>query len=144
LVRTLKPTNTKIDFKRMHLLVQDYNSLPLLDQNFEANTKRLHDETVALLESIPQLTKTTKTRTSSPSKIPLSSIKKLLTEIDKHEVAHDDFESFRAYIGESLELMERVSMYLEDERGERNTKIMVGYLKLLNDVPIASYLPTRL
>jgi hypothetical protein len=75
----------------MHLLVQEYNSLPLLNQNFEANIKRLHDETITLLERIPQLTKTAKTRTSSPCKIPLSSIKKLLNDIDRHEVAHEDF-----------------------------------------------------
>ena len=35
-------------------------------------------------------------------------------------------------------------MFLEDERSERNTKVMQNYLKLLNDVPIASSLPSRL
>jgi hypothetical protein len=35
-------------------------------------------------------------------------------------------------------------MYLEDDRSERNIKLMQVYLKLLNDAPIASYLPARL
>lgn len=59
-------------------------------------------------------------------------------------MAHDEFDSFREYISESLELMERIAMFLEDERSERSTKVMQTYLKLLNDVPIASSLPARL
>lgn len=35
-------------------------------------------------------------------------------------------------------------MFLEDDRGERNTKYMQNLMKLLNDVPISSSLPARL
>lgn len=73
----------------MHSLVQDYNSLPVLNEAFEVNTKRLHDQTVTLLDRIPQFTKIAKTRTSSPAKVSLASIKELLTDIEQHEVWHE-------------------------------------------------------
>ena len=116
LVRDLRPHTEKIDFRQMHSLVQDYNNLPVLHQAFEVNTKRLHDETSALLERIPQFTKITKTRTSVPTKITLSSIKLLQADIDQHVVTHDEFDNYHEYICESLELMERISMFLEDDR----------------------------
>lgn len=79
----------------IHSIVQDYLSLPILDISFEATVKKLHDDTQAILERIPQITKVAKTRTSVPSKVSLAVIKKLLDDIDKHTVIHDDFEFFK-------------------------------------------------
>jgi hypothetical protein len=112
--RRLRSRDEKIDFKQMHILVQEYNSLPILHQGFEANTRKLHTATLALVERLPQFTKVAKTRTSNQSKVSLGSIKRLLAEIDRHEVLHEDFIFFREQISEAMELLERISMFLED------------------------------
>lgn len=83
-VRLLRPRTDKIDFRDMHSLVADYNSLPVLNLDFEANTKRIHDETLLLLDRIPPLTKTAKTRTSTPTKITFANIRKLQADIARH------------------------------------------------------------
>jgi hypothetical protein len=54
--------------------VQEYQNLPVLHPPFEANTRRLFDETNALLEKLPQFTKTTRTRTNLPSKLSYTSV----------------------------------------------------------------------
>lgn len=89
----------------MHILVQEYNSLPIQHQGFEANTRKLHESTLALVERLPQFTKVAKTRTSNTSKASLGSIKKLLAEIDRHVVLHEDFIFFREQVCEAMELL---------------------------------------
>jgi len=92
--------------------VQEYQNLPVLHPPFEANTRRLFDETNALLEKLPQFTKTTRTRTNLPSKLSYTSVIELLEEVRNYPISHPDFEAFEKQAHESMELLERTSMCL--------------------------------
>ena len=43
-----------------------------------------------------------------------------------------------------MELLERISMYLEDSQSDKSVKVLNNYLKLINDVQIENKLEKRL
>lgn len=97
-----------------------------------------------LLDKLPLFTKTARTRTNTPTKISYSNIFTLLDEVHSHPVWHPDFENFEKQAHESMELLERTSMCLEDSRFEKNLKTMAGLVKLVGDLPIVTNITARL
>ena len=56
----------------------------------------------------------------------------------------DEFDSFKEEVEEALKVIERIWMFLEDDREEKTAKMMQGLLKSANDNPIQSGIPKRL
>ena len=52
--------------------------------------------------------------------------------------------SFEAAIREQLEWVERIGLWLEDERAEKSLKVLNQYAKIINDVPIANRVQAKL
>jgi hypothetical protein len=90
--------NSKIEFRSLQLLVNEFNNLPLIYENFEKTTGLLYNNTMALLDRLPPLNKPAKTRTAQSNsggiKIPLETIREYLKEIDLCPIEHEDFISF--------------------------------------------------
>ena len=59
--------NEKIQFRTLQLLVNEFNNLPLIYDNFEKTTGALHNTTMNLIERLPPLNKAAKTRTAQSS-----------------------------------------------------------------------------
>lgn len=92
------PLPTKIEFRTLQLLVNEFNNLPLVYDPFERTTGALYTATLALLDRLPTLNKSAKTRTaqssSSTAKVSMESVKDFLKEIADCPVEHEDFVSF--------------------------------------------------
>lgn len=52
--------------------------------------------------------------------------------------------SFETSIREQLEWVERIGLWLEDERAEKSLKVLNQYAKIINDVPIANRVQAKL
>ena len=57
---------------------------------------------------------------------------------------HEEFLSFESSIREQLEWVERIGLWLEDERAEKSLKVLNQYAKIINDVPIANRVQGKL
>ncbi len=83
----------KIEFRTLQLLVNEFNNLPLVYDNFERTTGALYAATLALLERLPPLNKSAKTRTAQSSsgtaKISIESVREFLREIGECPVEHE-------------------------------------------------------
>lgn len=102
----LLPLAEKIEFRTLQLLVNEFNNLPLVYDNFERTTGALYNATLALLDRLPPLNKAAKTRTaqssSGSSKVSMESVREFLREIAACPVEHEDFVSFESSIREHL------------------------------------------
>lgn len=114
----MRQLSTKIEFRTLQLLVNEFNNLPLIYEQFEKTTGLLYNNTLALLERLPPLNKSAKTRTAQNSsigaKIGIDSVREFLEEIERCPVEHEDFTSFETSIRENLEWLERIGLWLED------------------------------
>jgi hypothetical protein len=94
----LLPLPQKIEFRTLQLLVNEFNNLPLVYDNFERTTGVLYNSTLTLLERLPPLNKAAKTRTAQSSsgaaKVSMESVREFLREIAECPVEHEDFVSF--------------------------------------------------
>jgi hypothetical protein len=96
---------------------------------------------------MPNISKIVKTRTSKEmgfAKIPYRQMQVYVTKIEEHPIWHEDFASFEINMRESMELIERMSMYLEDPLSEKNSKTLSNYIKLMSDVQIENNVEKRL
>ena len=75
----------KIEFRTLQLLVNQFNNLPLIYDNFDQTTGALYNSTTALLDKLPPLNKAAKTRTAQNSsggiKVRIEDIRESLREI---------------------------------------------------------------
>lgn len=67
-----------------------------------------------------------------------------MKKIQEFPVWHEDFTTFENKLSESIELLERMSMFLEDPLSEKTSKILNNYIKLISDVQIDNNIEKRL
>lgn len=73
--------------------MEEYNSLPLVNEDFEG-VKFLYDETLELLDRLPQFAKSVKTRNQNVMKISIEALRGLEEMIQYHPVKCDEFDFF--------------------------------------------------
>ena len=57
---------------------------------------------------------------------------------------HEEFSSFEISVREHLEWLERIGLWLEDEKSEKSLKVLNQYSKIINDIPIANKIQHKL
>ena len=68
----------------------------------------------------------------------IESIRDFLREIALCPVEHEDFISFENSVREHLEWLERIGMWLEDEKSEKSLKVLNQYSKIISDIPVVN------
>ncbi|KAL4454018.1 hypothetical protein ABPG74_003901 [Tetrahymena malaccensis] len=107
----------KINLKNLSGFINEYKSLPLKCDKFEKRFKYVYEQSLDLIEKIPNFSRISKTRgTNNHERINIKEAIKILQQIQKLNVYCEEFDSFECALIITLEKINNLQMHLNDER----------------------------